>query len=351
MSDNLPEKTQTEEVDLGQLFNAIGRLFEKVFGFIVSVFKALFKTIIYSLKPVINNIKLVGIVIMLATILGFVADKFKEKQYISDMLVRPYFDSKYQLANNVNYFNALINSNNINELADIFEIDTIQANQLRGFSIKIGPETQNDLLKEYNDYRKSIDSTLANDISYEDFIENRDILSGSVFSIEAKAVENGIFQFLERGFVKTFENEYSKKLKRIRDSSLLIKKATYKKQLERIDSLQRTYLEIKVFESKNSGGTISSKSIFPIVQEKTETREFDLFREEVNVREKLRAIEETLIEESDYYDILSGFEEVGRLEVRLLSRQTLLFPVAALILMAIIFYTSKVYRFIKNYDE
>ena len=40
MSENLPKNSQNEEVDLGQLFNAIGRLFEKIFSFIGRIFKS-----------------------------------------------------------------------------------------------------------------------------------------------------------------------------------------------------------------------------------------------------------------------------------------------------------------------
>ena len=205
MSDNLPNKPQDEEVDLGQLFNAIGNLFERLFSFIGKVIKGLFSAIIFALKPLVNNFKLVAIVIMVAALIGFTIEKFKEPVYVSDMLVRPYYDSKYQLSNNVDYFNALISSENYRELSNIFEIDSLTtAKELIGFEIEIGPETQNDLIKEYDDYLKSLDSTLAIEVTYEDFIENRDILSGSIFSIQAKATSNDIFPSLEKGFIKTF---------------------------------------------------------------------------------------------------------------------------------------------------
>ncbi|GAB5565110.1 MAG: hypothetical protein Wins2KO_21730 [Winogradskyella sp.] len=350
MSENSANNPQNEEVDLGQLFNAIGRLFSNLFNFIASIFKGLFKLLIYALKPLINNFKIISIILLALAVIGFVADKFRKDIYTSDMLVKPYFDSKYQLANNVDYFNALIKSSNYSELSRIFEIDTSEAKELIEFEMEIGPETKNDLLIDYNEYLSEIDSTLADDVSFDDFIANRDILAASIFSIKAKAHQIDIFKSLEKGFINTFENEYSKKLKEIRDDKLDKNKEIYLGQLEKIDSLQTAYFKIKVSESQNQSANISS-TLFPMIQDKSQTREFELFQEELKIRERIRLIEEQKIEENDYYDILSGFEEVGKQQLQLSEKYFVVLPSLALILMAISFLLYNVFNYIKDYEE
>lgn len=350
MSEKLPENNPNEEVDLGQLFNAIGRLFEKLFAFIGKVLKIIFNTIIYAFKPVVNNVKLIAIIVMIAGIIGFISDKLKDPIFYSDMLVKPYFDSKYQLANNVDYFNALIDSENLEELSRIFEIDTSLAKELVSFEIEIGPETQNDLFIEYDEYIGSIDSTLADDVTFDDYVLNRDILEGKIFSIKAKSYKADIFQNLEKGFINTFENDHSKKLKKIRDSSLLVKKATFNKELEKIDSLQKTYLQIIKSESENGASNISTNSFLPIMQERTKTREYDLFQEELKIREKLRNLDETLIEESDYFDILSRFEEVGTKEFSFQETYTFMIPILSIAILASVYILLSIFKFIKNYE-
>ena len=166
-----------------------------------------------------------------------------------------------------------------------------------GFEIEIGPETQNDLLKEYDDYIKSLDSTLAVDVTYEDFIENRDILAGTIFSIKAKATNNDIFPSLEQGFIKTFKNEYSIKLKARTDSIRDVKKLNYQEELKRIEALQKTYLEIKTNESNKGEVKLGVDGFIPLLQEKTETKEFELFEEELKIRDALRLLEEEALEE------------------------------------------------------
>lgn len=351
MSEKLPQDSQNEEVDLGQLFNAIGKLFEKLFSFIGNVLKGIFSAIIFSLKPIVNNFKLVAIILMASALIGFVVEKLMAPIYISNMLVKPYYDSKYQLANNVDYFNALIGSENYKELSNIFEIDSsTTAKELIGFEIEIGPETQNDLLKEYDDYLKSLDSTLAVEITYEDFIENRDILAGSIFSIKAKATDNGVFTSLEKGFIKTFENEYSIKFKAREDSIRKVKKLNYLQELARIEKLQNTYLEIKTNESNKGEFKFGTDGLIPLIQEKTETKEFELFQEELKIRNALRVLDEEALEGSDYYDILSGFEEVGTLELSVFERYSLVFPAIGFLIMALVYFTFKAFKFIKEYE-
>lgn len=351
MSQEVPQGSQNEEVDLGQLFNAIGRLFEKLFSFIGRLLKGLFSAIIFSLKPIVNNFKLIAIILMTSAVVGFFVEKYKSPVYVSNMLVKPYYDSKYQLANNVDYFNALIGSQNYGELSNIFEIDSLTtAKELIGFEIEIGPETQNDLIKEYDDYIKSLDSTLAVDVTYEDFIENRDILAGSIFSIKAKATNNDIFPSLEQGFIKTFKNEYSKKFKARKDSIRTAKKRNYLEELERIEKLQETYLEIKTSESNKGEVKIGASGIFPLIQEKTQTKEFELFQEELKIRSALRSIEEESIEESEYYDILSSFEEVGTIEPNVFERFPLVFPAISLLIMIVTYVVLRVFKFIKEYE-
>lgn len=352
MSDKLPQETNNEEVDLGQLFNAIGRLFEKLFKFIGSVFKGIFSAIIVSLKPIVNNIKLVAVILMLAGVTGFIADKFQPDIYISDMLVKPYFESKYQLSNDIDYFNALISSNNYTELARIFDIDTTDAKELIDFEIEIGPETQNDLIVQYDEYISSIDSTLAKDISFDDYVLNRDILAGTIFSIKARSYKRDIFKSLEKGFDSTFINDYSIRAKAIRDNSVLARRQSYINDLKNIDSLQTLYLEVlkEESESQNGGLTLGSNSIFPVMSEKSKTREFELFQEELKIRNKIRELDETLILESEYYDVLSRFEQVGTRESKLQDKFSVILPLLAFGILVVTFLFVKVFKFVKEYE-
>ncbi|WP_179337509.1 hypothetical protein [Winogradskyella ludwigii] len=349
MSEKLPQQPQNEEVDLGQLFSAIGKLFDRLFAFIGRVLKGIFVAIIYILKPIVNNFKLIMIALVSAFVIGFIAEKYNKVVYSSEMIVIPHFDSKYQLMTDIKYFNSLIGTGKNKILADIFEIDSIRATELVGFEIDKGPENQNDLLSEYNDFMKTIDTLLVR-VSYDEFIDNRHILSASVFAIKAKASTNDIFSNLEKGFYKTFENNFSKRKKALRDSILRNEVTTVNTEIVKIDSLQRIYLEVLRNESRNGNLSIGSGGLIPITQERSVTREYDLFEKEMKLRNTLLNINEVLIESSDYYEILSGFEDIGPKEIKYTDRYSLIFPVVTLALLLLVSLLIKAFKFIKNYE-
>jgi hypothetical protein len=348
MSDNQPNDPRNEEVDLGQLFNAIGRLFEKLFSFIGSIFIKLFSLLIYALKPIVNNIKFIAIVLLLAGISGYVVQQFRTPVYQSDMLVRPYFDSKYQLDNNVKYFNALIGQGNIKELSKIFEIDSVQASSLKGFTMEAGPE---DLMKEYDTYLKSIDSTLVTIVPYEEFVENRALLDANIFSITAMAKRRDVFIGLEEGFSKTFENEFSRQLREKRDDTIRLRKASLEKQLDQIDKLQRVYIDLIEKEAEQPEVTIGAEGMFPLQQTKRETKEYDLLQRELAIRTAINSLNEQLVKEDRYFDIISGFDEIGEYKPGLRNNFTILLPALAFLLMVTAFLLLRVFKFIKEYEN
>jgi len=350
MSDKLPQPTQNEEVDLGQLFNAIGKLFEKLFSFIGSIFKGIFSAIIYVIKPLVDNFKLVAVVFVVTAVLGYVYEKFKAPVYFSNMVVKPHFDSKYQLSNNIDYFNSLIASRNLTELSNIFEIDSTDAKTLVGFVMEAGPETKNDLFIEYDEYVMSVDTSLVDELSYKEFIENRDLLSRRLFAVKVKAYKNDIFKDLEEGFRKTFENDFSKHQKKVRDTMAFIERETLLSQLASLDSIQKTYLEVIKNESKNSRLSVDLGGVLPLQEEKTVTKEYEMFLKEQEIRRALNKLNLAVAEENTYFDVLSGFDSVGIQDKSLTKRYSVLFPVLALIVFLAWFLGLKAFNYIKNYD-
>ncbi|WP_040279603.1 hypothetical protein [Psychroserpens damuponensis] len=350
MSENLPNNNTNEEVDLGVLFNAIGDFFNKIFNFIGGIIKAVFSTVVFLIKAIIENFKLISIVVLLALLVGFGLEKTKTPIFYSEMLVKPYFNSKYQLVSNIDYYNSLLESENYGDLATIFEISEDDIKTIEKFEIDVGPETENQLIQEYDEYAKSIDSIRAQELTFEDFVENRDLYSSDVFSIRVMSTKRNIFKNLSNGFNSTFNNEYSKKLMRVRDSTIAIKKATYLKDLKKIDSLQLVYLQILNQESKNRAVSVGIEGLLPLTQEKTETKEFDLFRNEIAIRDSIRVLDELKIEESVYYDVITNFSEIGLRSNEFEKRYTLIFPLLAMFILFLMYFAIKVIKFAKEYE-
>ncbi|MDN3664931.1 hypothetical protein ACFFU1_01725 [Algibacter miyuki] len=352
MSKELPQQPkQSEEVDLGQLFKLIGNAFDRLFTFIGSIFKTIFSVIIYALRAVLDNIKIIVVSVIIAGVLGYGLEKTKKPVFSSSMLVKPYFDSKFQLVTNVNYYNALIGVEDYKSLADLFSIDEQDAVQLQEFKISPGPETENDRIIQYDRFVRSIDSVRAQGVSFKDYIENRSIYTGDIFQISVVSEKKDIFKSLEDGLNSTFTNSYSTKKMKKRDSLIDIRKARVKSSLKQIDSLKNVYISVMEGESKrNDNQSISMSKDGVLVQEKTVTREFDLLEKQIGLQQELSALESQKVEEDVFFDTISGFQEVGTKYHSWKNRYSLIFPVLAFILLIVGYLVRKSIAYIINYE-
>ncbi len=344
------QNNNNEEVDLIVLFNYIGDKINKFFGLFITLFKSIFSIFIYAAKAVFEHIKLIAIVMVLAGLAGYILQKTKPKVYDSSMLVRTYFDAKYQLATNIKYFNALLGDKDYKEMSSIFDIDQEAVADIVRFEMSVGPETENDRILEYDEFLKSIDSTRAEDINFDDFVENRDIYTGSLFEIRIESNKKDIFKSLESGINSSFNNSYSSKKMVKRDSMIVIKRKSILAAIDQIDSLKSVYIKVIENESKSTKANFSTGEGFPLMQEKSQTKEYQLLDKEIRLRKELTVLEEQKLEENVFYDVISSFQVVGNEVKYWYDRYSLVFPLVAFMLLCLVYIVNKFALYVKNYE-
>jgi hypothetical protein len=349
MSDKLPTPQPSEEVDLGQLFKAIGQLFDRFIKFVTSIFKSIFSVIIYTLKAFIDNWKILSVSIVLAAIVGKVMEKNRQIVYSSNMLVKPYFESKYQLITNLNYYNALLASKDYKTLSTIFQLEKEELEQINFIKIKPGPETENEKLVQYDKYLKTIDSTRAIDVEYDDFIENRSIYSGTFFEIYVESYKKDIFPSIEEGLNKSFTNKYSLKKMAKRDSMIKLQKENLNSSIIEIRRLQKIYIDVLEDESKSSENQIKLGENFSFSTNKTNTKEYDLLNKELKLKNELRALNERQIEEDVFFDTISSFQKVGNQVSDWKEKYSLLFPALVFIFLCFLYLAAKIIKYVNKY--
>ena len=352
MSKDLQQTPQSEEVDLIQFFKLIGNMFDRLFRFIGHIFKSIFSVIIYAIKAIINNFKIIVIAMVVAAAIGYGLEITKKPVYVSNMLVQPYFDSKFQLVTNVNYYNALIEDKDYMQLSNLFKIEEAYAKKILEFEISPGPETENDRILEFEQFIKQVDSSRAKKINFKDFLENRSIYSGSVYKIEVKSFKKDIFRSLEEGLNSTFTNTYSVKKMQKRDSLISIDRQRILKSLNQVDSLQDVYINVLKEESNSSrGGTITLKDGMSLVQERIKTKEFELLDKELQLRQSLSNLDAQKVEEDVFFDTLSSFQDVGSEHNSLTSKYSFIFPLISFIILIMVFMLNRVVKFVNNYEN
>ncbi len=353
MSKKVTKPEPTDEIDLGVIFTAIGRGFDRVIQFIKSIFKGIFTFFINILKIIIKNFKLIFLTLFIAGVLGYVLDKFQPMIYSSKMLVKPYFDSKYQLVSSINYYNALLKERDYENLANTFSITPEEAKKILFFEIEPGPSSENENIKRYNEYIKSLDSSIVSNrnITYENYLNNRNIYSNQLYAIKVEAHQRDIFKKLENGLNSSFENKYSAREIKKRDSLIEIQKQTINASLESLKKLQDVYVTVLTEESKSDGNKISlGGEGFGLEQSKSNTKEYDLLNQELKLKNDLRKLEEQKIEQDVLFDVISSFQKIGERENKVLKKYKVILPIVALALLLILFITNQLLRFVKNYD-
>jgi len=351
MSEKQTETSASDEIDLGQLFNALGRLFDRLYNFIKSIFKGILSFIVSILRVIINNYKIILIAVVVSGIIGFTLEKVKPATYGSSMLVKPYFDSKYQLVTNIDYFNALIGNKDYTTLSNIFDLDEGSVKQIKAFEIAPGPETENDRIKQYDKFVKSIDSVRAAEVEFEDFVENRSIYSGDFYEISVESYKKDIFSSLEKGLNSSFTNQYSLKKMKKRDSLIIIQKENILASIQELDSLQKIYVNVLNEEAKSSSGKLNFDSGFPLKQEKSDTKEYELLNQQLKLRNELRILEEKKIEEDVFFDTISSFQKIGTKSDKISEKYSLIFPILSIILLVLLYITTSVVKFVNSYGK
>ncbi|WP_375241554.1 hypothetical protein [Lacinutrix sp.] len=355
MSQELPpNKNASEEVDLIVFFNLIGDAFSRLFKFIVSILKAVFSVIIHTIKVFIDNWKVILGVILISAIIGYALERSKPVVYQSEMLVKPYFDSKFQLVNNISFFNALIDNEDYEQLDKIFNSDStnkIDLKNIKGFDIEPGPETENDRILQYQNFVKQLDSVGRARADFESYVENRSIYSASIFLITAKSNKKDIFTDLAYGVNSAFTNAYSNS-KKAKDTLLYkIQRANLEKSLEEVENLQDIYIQALQDQSKNPGQRINAGEFLLTKEKELDTKEYALLDKELALRNELRKLDEKRITEDTFVDVISSFQPVGYRATRLLEKYSLVFPALGFILLCLFYIIKRVVIYTKNYED
>lgn len=342
-------KNTNEEVDLIVFFNLIGNALNKLLNFVKSIFIGLYRLFIFTIREIFLNIKIIAAVTIIAIIIGYVLDSQKQKVYYSEMFVAPKFQSKYELINNINYYNSLIKVRDVEELSNQFNINETEAKSLVNFEIEIGPESKNEQLESFNGFLKTLDSTTKTKITFEDYLENRNIYTANIFLLRARSLNYKIFKKLEQGLSKSISNEFSDIEKKKRDSVLMLEKENLEQSLVEVRKLKDAYLDVLQKESEKNVVSSNLGSSLGLQVEKTETKEDQLLTREIEILNKLNAIKKELVVNDEVFEKISSFKEKGLLEDVWYKNYKIILPLLALFLLTLLGSFIKFYKHVINY--
>ena len=348
MNDDLRNQQPSEEVDLGQLFNAIGKLFDRFFRFIGRIFTAIFGVILLFLFFIQKHfLKLIG-VIVLGFILGIIIDKNKEPEYVSSMVIEPNFNSVQQLYNNVGFYNELAKAKDSISLAEALNITVSEDSSIRKFLVESYSD-ENQKIVLFDRFVRSLDSTTKKAIDMKAYLKNFNSLDARFHTISVKATDNSIAKKIQPAIISSIaNNSYFNLQKDISDSNIKLQDSLYKKQITEIDSLQLLYKKVMLKEAERSlqGTNIN------LGENGTQTnKEISLLNKMEGLQLDLVKLNKERGDKASILNVISDFPRKGALEKGFLKSYKFILPISLLILTAFMLLLFSLNKYLKNYKR
>lgn len=289
------QNQNSDEIDLKDLFNYIGKAFHSFFERIIN-FIALIR------RVTINYFKyfVVIVSIFLVAVLSFYFT-IKKETYGSSMLVKSGYLNTQLIDNSINKLDLLAQEKDKTTLAEVLSIDNHIAELINGFEFETfvteDEKIEVVLLKEQLQNLKLEEDVISS------ITEKIEIRNPNTFKITILTQENSVINTLETSIVNYFiESDYIKKRIAINRETLQKRKVKLVKEQHKLDSLKQAIFEVYQSLSKQQGGQ-GSDNVILAGQEVTNP--LTVFREDININDDILAIEAALFLKNEF-EVIEG---------------------------------------------
>lgn len=290
MSDKLPNSNTTEEVDLGQIFlyiekvfKKIGKLIEKLFLGIFWLLKKIAVTLLFAINVAKKNIIKIAIAAILVFVIFTVLDKRSVPIYHSSILINQNYETGALLYNHIRRFNLIARNNDSLGLSKELKIQPEVAAKITGFDVT-SSMTKNQLYHEYHEFFKEVDSTIY--VPFYEFVEEYPIEKIKTQYVTVYSLSKDIYDDLAHSIVDVFkENNFFKEQQKIEIEGYENKIKAYNEIITKSDTLMNKYINLMQNYYGNSGDPKKSDNTTLNLnlsnnKDQINTREYDIFNQQ-----------------------------------------------------------------------
>lgn len=307
-NNNPSQKSNEEEIDLGQLFSLIGKGFSNIFNFFGNIISSIFYLFISALLFVKKH----TIKLAIGTVIGAIGGGlyqtyFKVPTYESSMTVQPNFGSTIQLYKNIDFYQNLVRQKDYERLATSLSISVEESKNINKFSVE-PYSNANQTLLAFKRFTSDLDSATVNKIDFESFSENQPAESFRFHIVNVESKDKYIFGKLRSPIISSIvRNPYYDQVKSTSYLNLLSSKKALESSMKELDSLRVLYKEVMLSESKK---TTSGTNIYMSSTDSND-KEIVVFDKYMRMNEELINVNKKLTEENDVINVVSSFNPVG----------------------------------------
>ena len=355
MSKDLPQSNPSDEVDLGQLFKLIGNMFDRFFKFIGNLFNKLFLAFVWFIFFVKTHVIKLIIAGAIGGGVGVLLEKTSEPIYKSSITVKQNYNTGENLYNTISYYNDLVSQKDVVTLEDVLGTENNVVSSILKFEIE-SVINDNQKLKAYDTYIKTLDSAVASTVEYKTFLNNDEDYNHQYQQISIKSKERKSFKLVFDKIIERinsnqyFKREQNKDLKELKEQVLAIEKALVKS-----DTLLTVYQKA-IIKSAENNNDFQAKITIDNQENTSSTKEFELYTKDIQLRQQLVEIERKIANKEYIVEITSSKQDSGAIDnkVKVLGKlisPKLFYALAFTTLLFIILLGLNFVKFLERYKD
>lgn len=303
MEDNKSKSTNSDEIDLSQLFKWIGKGFSNFGkGFLNSL--AGLRALFFQNKTFFTATIVVGL------ILGALSSEvFIKKQYASSMIISCDYLNSRVLNNTIEKLNLLCDEDARTGLAHELNIDIATAQNIQEFNARAFVSEKDlvevEVLKEQLNNVAENKKDLVNNIISKIEIENK-----HAYLIEVRVLNPEIIKNLESALVEYIKtNPFIQNRITANSQTLISRKAKLQNESRKLDSLKTVLFQNLSSLSKSSGKSEGSNNY--VLSDKYKADALEVFTKDIDLHTQIQSIDFKLSVKPDFeiIDGLTAFKE------------------------------------------
>jgi hypothetical protein len=288
----------------------IGNGFNRLFNFIGTIFNEIFKGFIWLVLFIEKRIKILGTAAFIGLALGFVIEFVSPPVYKSSIAIKQNYNTGEPLYDMVDYYNGLLVDMDYITLGNLLGVNELVTKEITELSIE-PTITENELIVLFDKHISSLDSLTASMVEYDEYIEKLEPYKHDYQRISIKSKTRANFKNVFTSILYNMEtnpffvNEQTKDLSELEEAKLVLIKS-----LSESEALQKTYKA--VLEQEFASTTTSEIGItFEGNNDQKKTREFDLFKSDIDLRQEIVKIDRAIKDKENIIDLISNKNDNG----------------------------------------
>nr|WP_299071537.1 hypothetical protein [uncultured Allomuricauda sp.] len=347
MAEQPANNNSSDEIDLGQLFQLIGRGFQKFFNFIASIFKGLFHLLILFLLFIRKNFIILTAAVVVGGVGGYFLDKAAPDKYVSKMVVEPNFNSVQQLYNNIDFYNDLAKAEDSIALAASLGINDREAASIKKIFVDSYSD-ENQKIKLFDEFIRELDTTTIRALDYEAYLENFNAMDARFHQITIISTNSYVAKKTQPTIVESISsNDYFKLQKEKNDDNLNLQERIYTQQLSEIDSLQSLYKKVLV---KEADKPMQGTNINLAENGESQNKELALIQERDVLKERLVTLNNERANKTSIINVISDFPLRGVQQKGIWKSYKFLLPIVLLGFILGILGILQLNKYLKSYS-